>query len=119
MPGLAVKFLASCRLLVGIGSLLVPKTTANVFLIPASPSSIIFRLFGARDAVLGGLLWSADTEALSRQALMIGAMIDAVDVVSTVACMLGEGLELGPAVTVGGGAALFLSLGLWGLQNTS
>ena len=48
---------------------------------------------------------------------MAGAVIDGIDVLSTITCMLEEGLAIGPAAWVGGGAAFFLSLGLWGLSG--
>ena len=90
------------------------------------------RLFGIRDLVLGAILLkaamtrsspSASTldsighQAALKQALQIGAIIDAVDVGSSI-IGIADGTLLGPAIgLVGGGAAFFCALAWIGISG--
>lgn len=69
-----------------------------------------------RDAVLGGLLWSANTKESAELALTAGLIIDAIDVLSMAVCFVEGSAEGLPAGTVAGGAAIFVGLGWWGLR---
>lgn len=134
MSAIAINVLAIARSGVGIALLALPQTTARICLLPtAASSSLIFRLAGSRDFALGALLWSASASAPPsisasadgrkdgvlglRQALIAGAVVDAIDLVSVGACFADGSLALEPAVLVGAGAALFLGLGLVGLRG--
>lgn len=123
-----IKTLAIARTLVGVSLLAVPILTSRTFFLPASTSSTLsLRLCGARDAALGGLLWSASSRslcsseaqlpALLRPALMTGAVVDALDLVSVGACLVDGSVNVVPAAVVGGGAAVFLAAGVWGLRS--
>ncbi|MCJ1263801.1 hypothetical protein MMC22_003671 [Lobaria immixta] len=122
-----IKTLAIARTLVGVSLLAVPLLTSRTFFLPASMSSTLaLRLCGARDAALGGLLWSASSRlsssdaqlpALLRPALMTGAVVDALDLVSVGACLVDGSVNVVPAAVVGGGAAVFLAAGVWGLRG--
>jgi len=58
MSSLTLKTLSILRMLVGSSTLLLPRQIAPVFGIPISPeATIIARLFGIRDFVLGAYLW--------------------------------------------------------------
>lgn len=135
MTALAINVLAIARSGVGIALLALPQTTARICLLPvAASSSLIFRLAGSRDFALGALLWTAsastqpstsasadsrkDNALGLRQALIAGAVVDAIDLVSVGACFADGSLALEPAMLVGGGAALFLGLGLVGLRGS-
>ena len=137
MTAIAINVLAVARSGVGIALLALPQTTARLCLLPiAASSSLIFRLAGSRDFALGALLWSASASAQTstsasasadsrkdsvwglRQALIAGAVVDAIDLVSVGACFADGSLALEPAMLVGAGAALFLGLGLVGLRSS-
>lgn len=135
MNAIAINVLAVARSGVGIALLALPQTTAHMCLLPvAASSSLIFRLAGSRDFALGALLWSASASAQPstsasadsrkdsvlglRQALIAGAVVDAIDLVSVGACFADGSLPLEPAILVGTGAALFLGLGLVGLRSS-
>ena len=82
-------------------------------MIPIVPASVvILRLFGVRDAVLAGVLWTADSKDAERRALMTGALIDGIDVLSVGVSFLEGNFEGLPALWVGGGAAFFVALAL-------
>lgn len=135
MSAIAIKVLAVAGSGVGIALLGLPQSTARMCLLPAAASSsLILRLAGSRDFALGALLWSASASAPPstsasadsgkdsilglRQALIAGALVDAIDLVSVGACFADGSLALESAVLVGAGAALFLGLGLVGLRSS-
>lgn len=111
-------FVSIIRLLVGGSSLLSPTFTANIVSYPyhASISSMPYRLFGSRELVLGTCLWLANSSSseLLSPLLLIGAIIDGIDIVSTGVYVLQEG-NLSPwAVTISaGGAGLAIALQMW------
>lgn len=140
---LAVKTLASTRMLVGAGCLLIPAISSRFFGIGLeAPSRIFARLFGIRDLVLGAYLLTSYIEYTSsgsgsaialtpaagqsywlsrelRRALCIGLICDSVDVCSSILCIW-EGNLSGRAIPlIGGGAAAFASLGVVGLRSLS
>lgn len=132
MSALAIQSLAVVRCGVGIALLAVPRATARIFLLPTSPSNtLLFRLAGSRDLAIGGLLWfafasapasssaPADTPNLGlRLALVTGAVVDAIDLVSVGACFADGSLALEATALVGGGAAVLLGLGLVGIWRS-
>jgi hypothetical protein len=75
-------------------------------------------MFGIRDAVLGGLLYTADNPAAVRRALIAGAVVDGIDALSCVYSVLNGDVEMLAADLVGGGALIFFVMGLWGLRKT-
>lgn len=99
------------------------------------------RLFGARDAVLGAYLWYASRSSPDagsstsstktgeinkekrkwrlKEALLLGAIIDSLDVISSTACVLEGNLEPGQWPLIGGGAALFVVLAWIGWPEDS
>lgn len=141
MATIAIRALAIARCGVGIALLALPQTTARLCLMPASaPATLIYRLAGSRDFAVGGLLWSASATAPQpsstaiepppsaasaktsnprlRQALIAGAIVDAIDLISVGASFADGSLPLEPAALVGAGAVLFLTLGLVGLRSS-
>ena len=128
-----VSALAIARMLFGGSTLLFPHHVAPFFGIPlAAQTTIVARLFGIRDFILGGLVWTAraDDKAASksaasqegnrrelRRALVAGILTDAVDLCSAVVGVLDGTLE-GPAIGwVAGGAAAMLALGVVTLRG--
>lgn len=112
---LPLLFLAAARSLVGGAILFHPPLSTIIFDIPITPGSIYPRLFGARDLVFGGLLWSARSPELVRQAVIAGAIVDGIDTLSAAAGLMEGNLDAASAAFVGIGAPIFLAIGLWGL----
>lgn len=117
---LTILALSVLRSTVGITSLLLPTLASRIFYIPASTSGIMFRLFGSRDLVLGSYLFLArngvSVEA-RRTALLLGMVVDGIDVLSTVVCMMQGELGWQAGVWVGAGALMFVAMGWWGLEG--
>ncbi|ERF68311.1 hypothetical protein EPUS_02767 [Endocarpon pusillum Z07020] len=114
-----VTTLSLLRTAVGLSSLILPAQTSRLFYIPPSDSSILARLFGSRDLVLGLYLYLSRTDdsKTRRTALLLGMTVDAIDVLSTVACVLQGELGWEAATAAGGGAIAAIGLGWWGLSK--
>ncbi|KAI9887650.1 MAG: hypothetical protein M1823_000514 [Watsoniomyces obsoletus] len=119
-PGLLITTLVSIRGLIGISAIATPGLLAQTFLFPTSPSHYLMtRLFGSRDLTIAGLLWTARTPEERRRALMIGAITDGIDAVSSAVCVATGATELLPAALAGGGAAVLCAMGVWGMRQIS
>jgi hypothetical protein len=123
-----ITFLATARIAFGSLSFLAPAPTLSLFrlLPPSAPLSLpsptgtallATRMFGVRDAVLGGLLYTADSPAAVRRALVAGAVVDGIDVLGCVWAVWNGDVEMLAADLVGGGALVFFAMGLWGLRR--
>lgn len=112
-------FLAGARIAFGTASCLLPSPTLSLFRLAPAPGSTLLatRMFGVRDAVLGGLLYTADNPAAVRRALIAGAVVDGIDALSCVYGVLNGDIEMLAADLVGGGAVVFMVMGLWGLRR--
>ena len=63
-------------------------------------------------------MWSsARSPELLRQALVAGAVVDAIDVLSVGLGLLEGNLNAASVAWVGGGAAAFLAIQLWALRG--
>lgn len=92
--------------------------TMALFEFPTSPiTTYPYRLVGAREAVVAGLLWTANTPELLKQALLAGTVIDAIDTLSTFAAFLSGDLGVPGAAWAGGGITINLAIQLWALSN--
>ena len=113
-----ITVLSSLRMGFGGFSLLAPSTTLSLFQMPVHPSAAVAtRLFGVRDLVLGGLLWTADSPAAVRRALIAGAMVDGIDALGAVYGLWQGDLDMLATDLVGGGAIVFFAMGLYGLRS--
>ncbi|KAI9832698.1 MAG: hypothetical protein M1826_001255 [Phylliscum demangeonii] len=112
--------LLAIRGLVGISCLLWPGLTSRVVMLPLETASdtILFRLFGSRDLVVAWLLYASPTPDERRRALIAGAVVDAIDVCSSAACILEGNMGLGPAITVGAGALSLVGLASLALTDS-
>lgn len=116
---MALTFLAASRFLFGSAFLLAPESSSNLINFPFDPNAAhTLRLFGIRDAVIAGLLWSAHSPELKRQALIAGLVIDVSDLISTGVGLLEGTLDVTRAVWTGG-AAVFVACAIWGLHEMS
>ncbi len=113
-----IAFLSTSRIALGTLSLLFPSPTLSLFQLPIqSPALLPTRLFGIRDAVLGGLLWTADSPAAVRRALIAGAIVDGIDVLSVAYGMWKGDMDVLAADLVGGAALMVMAMGLWALRR--
>lgn len=114
MANLAVILLSTMRMAVGSVAFVAPSTTAKL---AGHPSSALpNRIWGARDAVLGGLLFAASTEETTRAALYAGLATDTLDIAAVAFGLLDGSVGARTAVILGGGAVTFVGLGLVGLK---
>ncbi|KAH8704106.1 hypothetical protein BGW36DRAFT_423632 [Talaromyces proteolyticus] len=135
-----VQALAWLRVVAGGAALVAPSFTAKLFFLPGvTPGSLAsyqLRLFGIRDAVIGELLytvrpkfpsaaspasqtesdWERDRKELRRM-LWANVATDALDVVVTGTALAAGIIPRSAAVAVGGGATVFLLMGLVGLKT--
>lgn len=130
MSAIAIKSLAILRTVTGVALLALPGPTARLFMLPSASSTLLLRLAGSRDLVLGGLLWSAsqsatpsssssdDTQpAVLRHALIANAVVDAIDLFAVGAFFAEGSMGLEPTLLVGGGAIVQLGFSLAGLRS--
>jgi hypothetical protein len=110
----ATTTLSTVRSLVGVGSWATPALSWRTFgfgVLHADPRPrLLTRLFGARDLALG-LAARHPRAEVRRAALGIGIAVDAIDVVASVIAAR-QGASKASLVLVGGGAALFVVLGI-------
>ncbi|MCJ1423736.1 hypothetical protein MMC29_001620 [Sticta canariensis] len=118
MQSLTTRLVAGARFLLGFSVLLLTNPMLALFKFPTSPiSTYPYRLFGVRDAVIGGLLWTANTPELVKQALLVGTLIDSIDLLSTCAAVLSSDLVFPAAAWAVGVIVLFLAIQLWALSK--
>ncbi|CAI6094761.1 unnamed protein product [Clonostachys chloroleuca] len=111
-----ISALAASRVVLGAAAFLAPRITSQLFKVDALPgASLITRIFGVRESVLGGLtaatLRDHESKKELRRMLWAGVAVDSMDVV---ACLIilssSDTTEAAAAKTtamVGLGAALF------------
>lgn len=117
---MALTFLAVTRFIFGSAFWLAPEFSSNLLSLPFEPTAAHpFRLFGIRDAVLAGLLWSAHSPELKRQALIAGLVVDVSDIISTGLGLVEGSLDVTTAAWTVGGAALAVAIAIWGLRDMS
>ena len=110
-------FLGAARIGVGALSLMSPAVAARAFGIdPGRSDAWVTRLFGSRELVLAGSLLAAKGPQV-RTVALLGAAIDGLDVISSAAEMSRGNLTRYTGISGGGGAVLFLTLGLLAAQE--
>jgi hypothetical protein len=103
--------LAGLRAFIGTSSFLLPNLTTQALFYPVPAGSLLaVRLFGARDAVLASLLWTAKTPEARRRAVLAGVAADTLDVVAVGWGILNGDVDPLAAGAFGGGAVSFLIL---------
>ncbi|KAL2800376.1 hypothetical protein BJX66DRAFT_332515 [Aspergillus keveii] len=132
--------LAVSRIAAGLGFLTLPGPVATLFRMPfTTEAGIGCRMAGARDIVIGALLYtsltrssnatSADTRdaktnssrqdprervwSARQRALAAGIAVDAIDVLACLWCYFDGSFPATPALLLGGGAAVLLDLGIY------
>ncbi|MCJ1462212.1 hypothetical protein MMC07_000812 [Pseudocyphellaria aurata] len=118
MTSLALGLLSGARFLTGFSTIVATNPTLALFQFPTSSMTTYpYRLFGSRDAVVAGLLWTANTPELLKQALLAGTLIDSIDLISTCAAFLSGDLNATATAWAGGGIVIFLGIQLWALND--
>jgi hypothetical protein len=100
----------------GGACVIAPQTTCEIFFYPVPAAfSILPRLFGIRDLLLGALLVTAEDKNVPsggrrelRRTLWANIVADSVDVISIVLSLAQGNLGRLPAAALGGGAGIFL-----------
>jgi hypothetical protein len=118
-----ISALSIARMIIGSSMLLAPQLSASFFGVPLTPeSNIAGRLFGARDLILGVLLWKSrsnltksilkadgvlmeDARRDIKRLLWIGLLIDSIDVGSSLFGIWRGEMDGKAFGWVGGGAA--------------
>ena len=73
------------RLGVGSAAFLFPSLTSATLFYPQPASSLLnVRLWGCRDALLATLLFTAKSPEARKRAVLVGAAVDALDLVAYV-----------------------------------
>lgn len=106
------KVLGVARMAVGLLFVLAPSTAVRAFGVdPDRSDGWVTRLLGSRELVLAGSLLAAEGADV-RTVALLGAAIDGLDVISSGAEMAQGRLSTYTKFSGGGGAVLFLVLGL-------
>lgn len=118
-PTVNLQALSAVHLLLGASCLATPILTTRLFrLTPVTGASILLcRLVGARELILGTLLWTAETRISQRQSVLASLVADGVDLLSIGVGLLEGSLEQSSAAVGAGGAVVGVLLGLVGLRS--
>lgn len=118
-PTMSLQTLSAIRLLLGASCLAIPSLTSKFFrLTPVTGASILFiRIVGARELILGTLLWTANTSSQRRQSILASLVADSVDILSIGVGLLEGSLEQSAAPVGAVGALVGVVLGLVGLRS--
>lgn len=108
---------AALRFATGVTAWAAPAKAARLFgLAGAERQPFTTQLFGSRELTLALAVTDASPRLRTR-ALQLGLLTDALDVVAALRGVQRRTLPPAGAVITGGGAALFLGLGLAALAN--
>lgn len=108
---------AALRFATGVAAWAVPSRAAHLFgLASAKQQPLLTQLFGSRELTLA-LAVTDPSPRLRARALQLGLLTDALDIVATLRGVQRETLTPTGAIVTGGGAAVFLGLGLAALAS--
>lgn len=115
--GALIPTFAALRFATGVAAWAAPKTAARLFgLASAKHQPFITQLFGSRELTLA-LAVTDPSPQLCQRALQLGVLTDALDIVAALRGIRHQTLPPAGAIVTGGGAALFLGMGLAALAN--
>jgi hypothetical protein len=121
----AIKALAYTRIAAGAACVIAPQFTCTLFKynVPIG-SALLVRMFGARDAVIGELLLTAQDKNAPdggrremRRALWANIAADAFDIGSVAYAVAKGHVGKSTGGLLGAGAMVFIGLGAWGLRG--
>lgn len=121
----ASKALGYARILLGLGSLLIPHTTCSLFRFSIDEeTATVVRFFGVRGIALGTLLVTVHDESLldggrreMRKLLGVNMACDVVDICTIIGAVAGGAMGSEPGVLLAGGAAVCVGLAGLGLRS--
>jgi hypothetical protein len=126
VTSIVIKTISFLRIILGAACVIAPQLSCEIFFFPVPTAfSILPRLFGIRDLVLGALLVTAEDKKIPsggrrelRRTLWANIAADSTDVISIFLSIVQGNLGSLPAVALGGGAGIFLimeGMAMWGL----
>ena len=108
---------AALRFATGVAAWAAPNRAARLFgLASAKQQPFITQLFGSRELTLALAVTEASPQ-LRHRALQLGVLTDALDIIAALRGIRHQTLPPAGAIVTGGGAALFLGMGLTALAN--
>lgn len=121
----AIKALSILRIALGASTVIAPRWTCGLFMLPLpATSGILARLFGVGDIVLGELLITAEDKNSAdggrrevKRALWAGIGADCVGLASFAFELAAGNVGRTPSFLFAGGAAACIGLGALGLQG--
>ncbi|OBC01373.1 hypothetical protein [Mycobacterium sp. 852002-40037_SCH5390672] len=115
--GALIPTFAALRFATGLAAWAAPAKAARLFgLATATQQPFITQLFGSRELTLALAVTDASPRLRTR-ALQLGLLTDALDIIAALRGIQRQTLPPTGAIVTGGGAALFLGLGLAALAN--
>lgn len=108
---------AALRFATGVASWAAPNRAAHLFGLGSANQPLLTQLFGSRELTLALAVADPASPRLRTRALQLGLLADALDVVATLRGLRRETLRPVGAIVTGGGAAVFLGMGLAALAN--
>jgi len=112
---LPLTILAASRMAVGISCFTFPSFTCATFFYPIpTGSNLAIRMVGSRDFMLGAFLFAAKSPEMRRNAVLIGAAVDALDAAASLFGWAKGEVDGAPTVMFGGGATGFVLLAALG-----
>lgn len=108
---------AALRFATGVAAWTAPAKAARLFgLASGRQQPFITQLFGSRELTLA-LAVTDPSPRLRTRALQLGLLTDALDIIAALRGVQRQTLSPAGAIVTGGGAALFLGLGLAALAS--
>jgi len=112
---LPLSIIAVSRMAIGVSCFVLPAFTCASFFYPIPPgSNLAIRMVGSRDFFIGALLYAAKSPEARRNAVLIGAAVDALDAAASIFGWAKGEVDGAPTVMFGGGAMSFVLLAALG-----
>ncbi|OSC28373.1 hypothetical protein B8W69_11195 [Mycobacterium vulneris] len=108
---------AALRFATGVVSWAAPIRAARPFGLGSANQPLLTQLFASRELTLALAVADPASPRLRTRALQLGLLTDALDIVATLRGIRHETLRPVGAIVTGGGAAVFLGMGLTALAN--
>jgi hypothetical protein len=108
---------AALRFATGAASWVAPTRAAHLFGLGSASQPLLTQLFGSRELTLALAVADPASPQLRTRALQLGLLTDALDIVATLRGIRHQTLRPIGAIVTGGGAAVFLGMGLTALAN--
>lgn len=108
---------AALRFATGVASWAAPIRAARLFGLGSANQPLLAQLFGSRELTLALAVADPASPRLRTRALQLGLLADALDIVAVLRGLRRATLRPVGAIVTGGGAAVFLGMGLTALAD--